>query len=120
LTFVVPDELSRIIGEAVEQAGVRAIVCRGWSSRKSKNNEVDCSNLSKYKDSILELSSVPHDWLFSKVRGVVHHGGSGTTAAGLRAGVPCVIRPFFGDQFFWGARVQEVYLNFILPSFSPE
>ena len=39
---------------------------------------------------------------------VVHHGGAGTTAQGLRAGVPSVIVPMFGDQFFWGWRVQEL------------
>ena len=36
---------------------------------------------------------------------VAHHGGAGTTAAGLRAGVPSVIIPFFADQPFWGQRV---------------
>ena len=39
---------------------------------------------------------------------VVHHGGAGTTAAGLRAGVPSIIVPFFADQPFWGARVAEL------------
>jgi UDP:flavonoid glycosyltransferase YjiC (YdhE family) len=39
---------------------------------------------------------------------VVHHGGAGTTAAGLRAGVPSVIVPFFGDQPYWGQRVAEL------------
>ena len=39
---------------------------------------------------------------------VVHHGGAGTTATGLRAGVPSVIVPTFGDQFFWGWRVHEL------------
>ena len=39
---------------------------------------------------------------------VVHHGGAGTTAAGLRAGVPILVIPFFGDQPFWGLRVAEL------------
>jgi UDP:flavonoid glycosyltransferase YjiC (YdhE family) len=39
---------------------------------------------------------------------VIHHGGAGTTAAGLRAGVSSVIVPSFGDQFFWGWRMQEM------------
>ena len=55
-----------------------------------------------------QLKAVPHDWLFPQVAAVVHHGGAGTTAAGLRAGRPTVICPFFGDQPFWGRRVHEL------------
>ncbi|GAA3809425.1 glycosyltransferase [Sphaerisporangium flaviroseum] len=51
---------------------------------------------------------VPHGWLFRRMAAVVHHGGAGTTAAGLRAGVPSVICPFFSDQPFWGARVASL------------
>jgi sterol 3beta-glucosyltransferase len=54
------------------------------------------------------IDSAPHDWLFPQMAAVVHHGGAGTTAAGLRAGVPSVICPFFGDQPFWGRRVAEL------------
>ena len=52
-----------------------------------------------------KIEAVPHDWLFERVTAVVHHGGAGTTAAGLRAGKPTVICPFMGDQPFWGRRV---------------
>jgi sterol 3beta-glucosyltransferase len=51
------------------------------------------------------LEEAPHDWLFPRVAVVIHHGGAGTTAAGLHAGAPTVICPFFGDQPFWGRRV---------------
>ena len=51
------------------------------------------------------LGNVPHDWLFQRVSCVVHHGGAGTTAAGIKAGKPTLIVPFFGDQPFWGAMV---------------
>jgi sterol 3beta-glucosyltransferase len=76
-----PDAMSRVIVEAVMEAGVRAIVCKGWSSR---NQEQDHSVkvLEQYPDSILSLDSVPHDWLFPLIQGVVHHGGAGTCAAG--------------------------------------
>jgi sterol 3beta-glucosyltransferase len=52
-------------------------------------------------------ADVPHEWLFSdgRVAGVVHHGGAGTTATGLRYGRPTAIIPFFGDQKFWGDAV---------------
>jgi UDP:flavonoid glycosyltransferase YjiC (YdhE family) len=48
---------------------------------------------------------VPHSWLFPRTATVVHHGGAGTTAAGLRAGTPTLVCPFFGDQPYWGERV---------------
>lgn len=56
-------------------------------------------------DEVVAVRSVPHTWLFPQMRAVVHHGGAGTTAAGLRAGVPAVVCPFFGDQPFWGERI---------------
>jgi sterol 3beta-glucosyltransferase len=59
-------------------------------------------------ESIFSLDHVPHDWLFQRVAAVVHHGGAGTTAAGLRAGRPTIICPFFADQPFWGQRVYEL------------
>lgn len=58
--------------------------------------------------SVLMVDSVPFSWLFPRVAAVVHHGGAGTTAAGLRAGVPSVVIPFFGDQPFWGQRMAEL------------
>ena len=59
-------------------------------------------------DHVFLLHSVPHDWLFPQMAAVVHHGGAGTTAAALRAGVPSVVVPFFGDQPFWGDRVMKL------------
>ena len=102
-----PDEMTRIIIEAVKKANVRAIVSKGWSGRmkdatSSKEPDVE------FPECIYSIDRVPHDWLFPQMAGVVHHGGAGTTSAGMRAGVPTVIKPFFGDQFFWADRVQEV------------
>jgi len=59
-------------------------------------------------DEVIVVDSVPHHWLFSRIQGTVHHGGAGTTAASLRAGVPTLVVPFFGDQFFWGWRVETL------------
>ncbi|KDO83748.1 hypothetical protein CISIN_1g0064121mg, partial [Citrus sinensis] len=58
-------------------------------------------------DNIFLLEDCPHDWLFPQCSAVVHHGGAGTTATGLKAGCPTTVVPFFGDQFFWGDRVQQ-------------
>ena len=51
------------------------------------------------------LDDTPHDWLFPRTALVVHHGGAGTTHAAARAGVPSVVVPFAGDQFFWAQRL---------------
>lgn len=57
---------------------------------------------------VCRAADVPHEWLFPQLAGVIHHGGAGTTAAGLRAGVPNLICPSFGDQFYWGERVRSL------------
>lgn len=80
--------------EAISKAGQRAIVSKGWGNLGVDDVEVP--------DGILVIESVPHDWLFRHVSCVVHHGGAGTTAAGLALGCPTIIIPFFGDQQFWG------------------
>lgn len=53
----------------------------------------------------VSVGDVPHEWLFPRMAAVVHHAGSGTTAAGLRAGVPTVCVPVFTDQPLWASRV---------------
>jgi UDP:flavonoid glycosyltransferase YjiC (YdhE family) len=59
-------------------------------------------------DNLLKIGSVPHDWLFPRMAVVVHHGGAGTTATGIRAGVPSVAVPFIYDQPFWGRRLADL------------
>jgi len=51
------------------------------------------------------VESVPHAWLFGAVSAAVHHGGAGTTAAALRAGLPSMVFPSWGDQTLWAQRV---------------
>jgi len=92
------EEIIRMVVTALERSGQRGILLSGWSEFGS----VDLP------DSILGIESAPHDWLFPQMAAVVHHGGAGTTAAGLRAGIPSIIVPSFGDQFFWGERVYEL------------
>jgi len=57
---------------------------------------------------LLYLESTPHDWLLPRCKLVIHHGGAGTTAAGLRAGIPNIVIPFMGDQPFWGERIHAI------------
>eukprot|EP01006_Ploeotia_vitrea_P051690 TRINITY_DN67589_c1_g1_i1.p1 TRINITY_DN67589_c1_g1~~TRINITY_DN67589_c1_g1_i1.p1 ORF type:complete len:688 (-),score=58.50 TRINITY_DN67589_c1_g1_i1:131-1915(-) len=94
-----PDQLARNVFAAVEKAGVRAVVGRGWADLGDASSD---DNSLKPPKSVHIIGNCPHDWLFPQLDAVVHHGGAGTTACGLRHGKPTVIVPFFGDQFFWG------------------
>jgi len=58
--------------------------------------------------SIFRIQEVPHTWLFPHMAALVHHGGAGTTASGLRTGVPSLVTPQYSDQFFWGQRLAEL------------
>ena len=91
-----PDKLTSLIFEAVGKAGVRALVSKGWGGLGGKDNT---------PDNIYMLEDTPHDWLFPRVSAVVHHGGAGSTAIGLKCGKPTMIVPFCYDQPFWGALV---------------
>ncbi|EYE98736.1 putative sterol glucosyltransferase [Aspergillus ruber CBS 135680] len=91
-----PERLTAILLEAVRMTGVRAIISRGWSK---------LGGSSPSTRDIFYLGDCPHEWLFPRVAAVIHHGGAGTTACGLRYGRPTSIVPFFGDQPFWGNMV---------------
>ena len=93
-----PAETTQLIVQALAHTQQRAILLSGWDGLRSSN----------LPDSIYMLDSAPFSWLFPRMAAVVHHGGSGTTSAGLRAGVPSIIVPFFGDQPFWGQRVADL------------
>ncbi|KAF5733540.1 sterol 3-beta-glucosyltransferase UGT80A2-like [Tripterygium wilfordii] len=91
-----PEKMTQIIVEALHVTGQRGIINKGWGG---------LGNLAEPKDFVYFLDNCPHDWLFLRCKAVVHHGGAGTTAAGLKAACPTTIIPFFGDQPFWGERV---------------
>ncbi|CAJ0915764.1 19753_t:CDS:10 [Entrophospora sp. SA101] len=113
-----PQAMTKIIVESIKRSGVAAILSKGWSDRLQRTKADD--NKEEYPSCIYPLKSVPHDWLFPQVDAVVHHGGAGTTAAGLRAGKPTIIKPFFGDQFFWGERVEQMGIGFNLKKLTIE
>ncbi|KAG9153473.1 hypothetical protein Leryth_018732 [Lithospermum erythrorhizon] len=91
-----PEKMTQTIVEALRKTGQRGIINKGWGG---------LGNLAEPVDYVYLLDNVPHDWLFLQCASVVHHGGAGTTAAGLKAACPTTIVPFFGDQPFWGERV---------------
>jgi sterol 3beta-glucosyltransferase len=93
-----PEETANLVIKAIGLTGTRAILQSGWHGLKNDN----------LPDNIFMVDSIPHAWLFDRVAAVVHHGGAGTTAAGIKAGVPGIVVPFFGDQTFWGNRLFEL------------
>ncbi len=77
---------------ALEGLGLRGVLATGRRGMASPE--------------VIEIEGAPYDWLFPRMAAVVHHGGAGTTAEGLRAGKPTAVFPSnFGDQLFWGRRV---------------
>ncbi|XP_042008082.1 sterol 3-beta-glucosyltransferase UGT80B1-like isoform X6 [Salvia splendens] len=95
-----PENTTNIVLEALKNTGQRGIVDRGWGGLATHAQDV--------AENIFLLSTdCPHDWLFPQCCAVVHHGGAGTTAAGLKAGCPTTIVPFCGDQSLWGAIIYE-------------
>lgn len=98
-----PARMTDVVIEALRRTGQRGLLLSGWAGlgaavRRSVPDDVE----------VLVTDELPHDLLFPRMRAVVHHGGAGTTGAGLRAGVPNVVVPHFGDQPLWGDRVHAI------------
>lgn len=91
------EKIDEIIREALKRTNNRGVILSGWGSAKHKST-----------NELLYLESAPHDWLLLKCKMLIHHGGAGTTSAGLRAGIPQVVVPFTADQPFWGSRVHAI------------
>ena len=122
-----PAAMTKCVVEAVLKSGVHAVLSKGWSDRLSIKKT---TSLEEAEDplppEIYPITSIPHDWLFARIDAACHHGGAGTTGASLRgafsqngpggqllktfltAGIPTIIKPFFGDQFFWSDRVEAL------------
>jgi len=98
MTDTDPRAKAALITNAVEKSGSRAVIASGWGG-------IDASTLPK---DTFAIDSAPHDKLFPLMSAIVHHGGAGTTASAFRAGKPQVVVPYFGDQPFWGARVEAL------------
>jgi UDP:flavonoid glycosyltransferase YjiC (YdhE family) len=93
-----PRGTAGLILEAVRLAGTRAVI-QGWDAALSQMS---------LPSSVQAIGSAPHSWLLPQCAAVVHHGGFGTTSAGLRAGKPTLVIPYIADQFFWADKVSEL------------
>jgi sterol 3beta-glucosyltransferase len=88
----------RAVLDAITKTGNRAVILTGWGGLQE----------SHLPENIFVTEAVPHDWLFPRCKAVIHHGGAGTTAAGLRTGIPNIVVSFAADQPFWGKRVHAI------------
>lgn len=93
------EQVTRMVLAAVKELGCRAVLATGWGGLSADPALAD--------PNVFVLKSAPHDWLFPRMAGAVHHGGAGTTAAACRAGIPSLIMPFITEQAFWSARLEE-------------
>ena len=93
-----PEEVTETVLKALDRCKQRGILLTGWGGLSKAD----------LPDHVFKIESTPFDWLFPQMAAVVHHGGAGTIAVGLRAGVPSVIVPFFAEQPFWGERVYRL------------
>lgn len=104
-----PEKLESAIKEAAVRVGCRIVVQSGWT----KLDVSDCANAEDLTDKNLDFEGplchnvgrCPHDWLLPLCCSVIHHGGAGTTAAGLKHGLPTFVCPFFADQYMWSEMV---------------
>lgn len=93
-----PEKTARLVLEALGISGQRGLLFTGWGGMRAI----------QVPDNVFVIDSAPHNWVFPRMAAVVHHGGAGTTAEGLRAGIPSVILPYMVDQPFWGKRVEAL------------
>jgi UDP:flavonoid glycosyltransferase YjiC (YdhE family) len=93
-----PQTLIELLIAAIEKTNIRAVI----SLPKEITYATENRNI------FIQRENIPHSWLFPKMAGIIHHGGAGTTAEALKAGVPSWITPLAVDQFFWGERAHQL------------
>ena len=96
-----PEQTTRLVIEALRRSGRRGVIATGWGGLAR-------GGAAGLGDDVFAVDTIPHAWLFPRVAAVVHHGGSGTTGAGLGAGVPAVLVPHAGDQPLWARRLARL------------
>jgi sterol 3beta-glucosyltransferase len=116
------EAMTRTVMQAVEKSGVCAILSKGWSDRLQSSSRGDDFNKTEDEEetnpNVFNIQSIPHDWLFPQLDAACHHGGSGTLGASLRAGIPTIVKPYFGDQFFWASQVESLHIGSFVRNFT--
>ena len=94
-----PAETITMISEACAELGERALISSGGVS--------DFNDMPRY-DHVKVVGAVNHAAIFPACRAFVHHGGPGTLAAGMRAGIPTLVTPIAAEQPVWAAQVKRL------------
>lgn len=94
-----PKTTLALLLDALAATGQAGIIYSGWAGLASTED---------LPENVLLIHDAPHDWLFPRMGALIHHGGAGTTAAGLRAGVPATVVAHMADQPYWGRRLYEL------------
>jgi UDP:flavonoid glycosyltransferase YjiC (YdhE family) len=97
-----PEQVTNTVIQVLAMAGQRGILLTSQSVL-GRGMVQRVSNAPVYF-----VESVPHDWLLPRMAAVVHHGGAGTTGAGIRAGIPSILIPIGADQRLWAYRVEAL------------
>merc|ERR1712061_51777 len=111
-----PGHLVVAIVEALKNVGLRGILVKGWGNlsfdaleNALADSDDHGTDLIEYaKSNVLFIDKAPHEWLLSRCSCSVHHGGAGTTAAAMRAGVPTIVAPLGYDQPVHGDWVERL------------
>lgn len=93
-----PEATAELVLESLQRTGQRGVLSSGWGGLTAND----------LPDSVCMVGAIPHAWLFPRMAAIVHHGGAGTTAAALSAGVPSIVTPVLGDQGFWARRISDL------------
>ncbi|MFP9136226.1 glycosyltransferase [Devosia sp. XGJD_8] len=93
-----PEAMTALVAEALARTGKRGLLATGGGALGGQALPAHMHR----------IAAAPHDRLLPLVAAAIHHGGAGTTGAALRAGLPTTIVPFFGDQPFWGRRIEQL------------
>jgi vancomycin aglycone glucosyltransferase len=101
MTDPAPESTTATVLEAIERAGVRAVLSEGWAGLGRM----------PLPEHVMPVGTTSHAALFRRVAAVVHHGGAGTTTTAARAGAPQILVPHLLDQFWWGHRVETLGLG---------
>jgi UDP:flavonoid glycosyltransferase YjiC (YdhE family) len=94
-----PEQLAEIVVTAARQTNQRLILSPGWGRVLPKDS---------LPESVFVLEHCPHQWLFPRLQGAIHHGGAGTTATTLISGIPSIVVAFFADQPAWGHTLEQL------------
>ncbi|KQU06308.1 hypothetical protein ASG56_00970 [Rhodococcus sp. Leaf7] len=110
-----PAAMVAAVRQACDRSGVRALVSVGWNDAGDFSDDAGSTDDGGH---LLVGGSLDHEAVFPRCRAVIHHGGAGSTAAGIRAGKPTVVCSVASDQPFWGRRIVEQSCGATLPASS--